>query len=312
MARTMLETLEHLTQRSIAQHFYPLRDVPWDDHPITDDQWYVPPEAVTLYGTGVWEAMDDRTQRRLSLHEFVNACGVALWFENVLMRAFLNRLYYRGPEHPRFRYMLIEVNEEVQHNLLFGEFIRRSGIPWYGARWDMTFAAKWFFPIEARLSETWLMTAVMIGEEVIEGVNLATLKGDTPVHPLAEQVARIHRLEEARHLAYAQEFIASQFAACPKREQRFIRFAAPWATLGMVAQLPRGCVYEGAGLTRPRRLFWTAVRNPHHRAFVHRICGRLERYFTKVGIITPFHRRRWVRLGLLPPLTESGNTPPAA
>ena len=301
MPRTTLETVDHLTERSIAKHYYPLRDVAWDDHPITDEHWYLPPEAVTLYGTPAWDTMDERTRRRLSLHEFTNACGVALWFENVLMRAFLNHLYYRTPEHPRFRYMLIEVGEEVQHNLLFAEFVRRSGIPWQRPRWPLFFLGKWLFPIEARLSETWLMTAVMIGEEVIEGVNLATLKGDTPVHPLAREVSRIHRLEEARHLAYANDFIASRFPSRPAREKRFIRFVAPLAVLGMVAEIPRGAIYKNVGLSHPTKLFWTAWRNPHHRAFVHTICGRLEKFFTQVGIITPFHRKRWVRLGLLPP-----------
>ena len=296
----MLETVEHLTQQSIAKHYYPLRDVDWDAHPITDDYWYMPPEAVTLYGTAEWDAMTERERKRLSLHEFINSCGIALWFENILMRAFLDRLYTRAPDHPRFRYMLIEVTEEVQHNLLFAEFIRRSGIPWFSARRPMVFFGRWLFPIEARLSETWLMTAVMIGEEAIEGVNRATLASDTAVHPLAEEVARIHRFEEARHLAYAREFIASRYPSCPKREQRFIRMVAPFVAFGMTMELTRGKVYRSAGLKRPHRLFWAARKNPHYRAFVHKICSRLEPFFTDVGIITPFHRRRWVRLGLLP------------
>ncbi len=299
MTRTVQETVEHLTERSIAKHYYPLRDVDWDAHPITDDCWYMPPEAVTLYGTDAWERMDERQRMRLSLHEFVNACGLALWFENVLMRAFLDRLYDRAPDHPRFRYMLIEVTEEVQHNLLFAEFIRRSGIAWRGSRWPMRFFGRWLFPIEARLSETWLMTAVLVGEEIIEGINRATLAADAPMHPLATEVARIHRFEEARHMAYAKEFIASRYPSRSAFERRFIRFVAPLVAFGMTMEFTRGSVYRAVGLERPGRLFWTARRNPQYRALVHTICGRLEPFFTKIGILTPYHRRRWVRLGLL-------------
>lgn len=305
MTRDMIDTLEQLTRKSVDKHFYPLGDVAWDAHPITDDAWYMPPEAVSLYGTPAWDAMDERQRKRLSLHEFVNACGLALWFENCLMRTFLDRLYVMAPDEPHFRYMLVEVGEEVQHNLLFGEFIRRSGIGWYPARWPMRFAGRWIFPLEARLNRAWLITAVMIGEEVIEGVNRATLAANVALHPLAAEVARIHRIEEARHLSYARTYLETHFAEQPAWKRSFIRMAAPFVAWGMGVELARGAVYRAVGLPHPARLFWAARRNPHHRAFIRDICSRLEAFFADVGIITPAHRRRWVRLGLLSAATPA-------
>ena len=291
--------LQTLTERSIKKHFYPLRDVAWSEHDPREPAWFLPEGAVSLFGTPAWDGLTEDERKRLSLHEFSHFCGLSMWLENALIQGLLDRANVEDPREVTHRYRLIEIGEEVQHNLLFSEFIRWAKVSWQPPRYILRLSGRWQVPLEARLSEAWLMTIGMVGEEVVDAINRVILQSKQPLHPLAREVALIHRVEEARHLAYARGFLAERYAREGRLARAYIRFDAPLAAFALTAELVREPVFRAAGLRSPAKLARIARRNPRHRAFRISICSRLVETLRSIGIVTASSSRWWRRYGLV-------------
>ncbi|WP_171166645.1 diiron oxygenase [Streptomyces sp. I05A-00742] len=72
--------------RASAEHFSdPSVNIDWSV-PVAPDQWFMPPELITLYGTPLWEAMDQDRRIALSRSEAVNWVSTGIWTELCPMR----------------------------------------------------------------------------------------------------------------------------------------------------------------------------------------------------------------------------------
>ena len=117
-----------LTAASERTTLDPFTEVDWDT-PIDDRAFHLPPEWLPLYGTPVWDAMDEPTRISYSRHELAALCGAGIWFENRLMQIVLRHLAELPVTSPAHRYLLTEVADECRHSTMFGEVIRRAGTP---------------------------------------------------------------------------------------------------------------------------------------------------------------------------------------
>jgi hypothetical protein len=171
---------------------------------------------------------------------------------------------------------------------MFGEFIRRGGTPAYGP----SVAALDVDDLPGGRATSYLL--ILAVEELLDYINRRTMR-DEDLHPVSRQIARLHVLEEARHVSFAKSYLAETWPQLDDNEQRAVADAAP-SLVAAVAELSVDpAVYEHLGIEGGAD---AARSNPFHRAVIVAGLSRLTRFLTEIGIIDHEHHAAWRALGL--------------
>ncbi len=268
----------------------PFVDIDWSIA-IDDSAFHLPPAKLPLFATPQWHAMSERGRREYSRHECAALCAAGIWFENMLMQTVLRHLSELPVTDPAHRYLLVEVADECRHSMMFGEYIRRAGTPAYAPPFNVDV----FGPADGlpggRAMAYLLILAV---EELLDVCNRVTMRDET-VHPVSRQIAKLHVMEEARHVSFAKTYLAEVWPTLTDDERAAASAFAPHA-VGFVADLVvHDGVYENLGLVGGAA---TARENPHHRARVVADLAKLTEFLTELGVIASETRPAWVERGL--------------
>jgi hypothetical protein len=264
----------------------PFREIDWS-LPIDDSAFHLPPELLPLYGTAIWDAMGETERIAYSRHETAALCGAGIWFENVLMQVVLRHLAEIPVTDPTHRYLLVEVADECRHSMMFGEYIRRAGTPAY--RPALSPQSMSDNTPGARAVSYLLILAV---EEMLDYSNRATMR-DERVHPVSRGMARLHVLEEARHVSFAKTYLAEIMPTLDDADRKVVADAAP-VLVAVVADLSVDPdVYENLGIAGGLD---AARSNPHHLATVAAGLAKLTTFLTEIGVIDDEHRSAWSAL----------------
>jgi len=265
----------------------PFREIDWSV-PIDDSAFHLPPELLSLFGTAQWDAMSEPERIEYSRHETAALCGAGIWFENVLMQVVLRHLGEIPVTDPSHRYLLVEVADECRHSMMFGEYIRRAGVPAYRPTLPSNLLSEGDGPSHRAVSYL-LILAV---EELLDHTNRATMRDDR-VHPISRSIARIHVLEEARHVSFAKTYLAEMLPTLSDDDRRLVADAAP-ALVAVVADLSVDpTVFEHLGVAGG---YEAARANPHHQAAVVAGLSKLTTFLTEIGVIDDEHRSAWQAL----------------
>jgi len=261
----------------------PFREIDWS-RSLDDSAFHLPPELLPLYGTTAWDDMDDVARVGYSRHETAALCGAGIWFENVLMQVVLRHLADLPVTDPAHRFLLVEVADECRHSMMFGEYIRRAGTPAYRPTLSPHFLSD--DAPGARAVSYLLILAV---EELLDYMNRATMR-DERVHPTSRAIARLHVLEEARHVSFAKTYLAELLPTLSEADRTAVADAAP-VLVEVVADLSVDpAVYEHLGIEGG---FEMARANPHHRAIIAAGLAKLTTFLTEIGVIDDAHRAAW-------------------
>jgi len=268
----------------------PFVDVDWSI-PVADDAWYhLPPEKLPLFGTAAWDAMSETERRTYSRHECAALCAAGIWFENMLMQAVLQHLAEIPVTDPAHRYLLVEVADECRHSTMFGEYIRRADTPTYAPSMSGVNGSAGF--PGGRATSYLLILAV---EEILDVCNRATMK-DERIHPVSRQIAKLHVLEEARHVSFAKTYLAEVWPTLPESDRRAAAEFAPVAVSVVAGLIVNPDVYANLGIEDGL----DAVReNPHHRDRVVADLAKLTTFLTELGVIDATTRPAWEAMGLV-------------
>ena len=272
----------------------PFEYIDWDV-PIDDSAFHLPPELLPLFGTAPWDAMSPAERIAYSRHETAALCGAGVWFENVLMQVVLRHLADLPVTDPAHRYLLVEVADECRHSMMFGEYIRRADTPAYRPALSASSlsgdSGNENDPVRRAVSYL-LILAV---EELLDYMNRATMR-DERLHPTSRAMAKLHVLEEARHVNFAKTYLAESFETLDDAARREIAEAAPML-VGVVADLSVDpAVYEHLGITDGADI---ARANPHHRETIVTGLTKLTTFLSDIGVIDDEHRPTWSGLGLV-------------
>lgn len=269
----------------------PFVEVDWDLG-IDDSAYHLPPEWLPLYGTAAWGAMDEATRRTYSRHECAALFGAGIWFENMLMQAVLRHLAEMPVSSPAHRYLLIEVADECRHSTMFGEYIRRAGTPCYAppAQADTINVIR---DLPGGRALAYLL--ILAIEEILDAANRATMK-DERVHPISRQIAKLHVLEEARHVSFARTYLSEIWATLDDIERQTVIDMTPAALAHVAGLTVDPDVY--AELAIPAGVE-SARANPHHQARIVDGLAKLTTFLTDLGVITDDVRPQWQTLGLI-------------
>lgn len=297
------QALEHLSELSVCKYHDPFTDIAWDapenrierrdprlciaqDHPLARTAWYAGLSAETRADFGLcWQAQTMK---------------YGIGFEAVLSRGLLEFCQTLPDRSPEYRYAMHEVIEEARHSQMFQELIDRLDVETQPVKGFMAFIDDRVAHL-GRTQPCLFFFAVLGGELFIDAENRATLRrGRSGMHPLVRQIMKIHVMEEARHVCFAQRYLEEHLSELPVWRKWYMGFIIPFifrdaarmmlvpdARIVREFQIPRHALSEafGPGSEHLQRL--ARVTQP-----VRRLC-------TRHGLMLPAHERVWRRAGLL-------------
>lgn len=289
-----------LVTASERQSYDPFTEIDWSV-PLDDTAFYLPPEFLPLYGTAAWDSMSEVEQFEYSRHECASICSAGIWFENILMHLIVKHLYDLPATDGAHRYLLTETADECRHSAMFGEFVRQAGTPSYDVGALLKFGGK-FLRGTTKGPEAYI--AMLAAEELLDVTNRATMK-DERVHPTSRRIAKIHVMEEARHVSFARSYAAEVWPTLGTIRKVVAMVRMPFVVRSIADALVNGQVYEELGIEDGANL---ARQNTNHKERVIRDLSKLTSFLDDLGVINVVTRPLWRVLGLVGDSTGSGRS----
>jgi hypothetical protein len=278
--------------RASAEHSYdPDVEIDWDA-PLADDLYFVPPHRSSLYGTALWASLSDEQRITLTRHEASSIAGLGIWFETILMQLLIRDYYHQDPRAASSQYALTEVADECRHSVMFGRMIDKLDTPVYRPDGIDAALGKW---IGATGTGPRMYAAILICEEILDTLQREAMASEQ-VQPLVRMVSRVHVVEEARHVRFARDELASQVRAAGRGRLAFDKVVIARAAYLCGTRLIHPAVYRSVGIDAAvgRR---AARRNPHHRETLRWAGERVVAYLSGLDLVSgPL----WRMSGLLP------------
>ena len=240
------QTAARLLRSSAKNSYDPEVDIDWDA-PLLDDAPYIPLHRSSLYGTTLWDRLDDAQRIELTKHEFASIASNGLWFEVLLMQMLLKQFYDADPRTEHAQYTLTEVADECRHSTMFGKAVRRVGAPAYG---PVPLLRKGGRVLPAILKGPSAYASILVAEEILDRFQRDQMH-DESVQPLVRMVNRIHVVEEARHVTFAREEVVRGMAECGPVERTWHQYWTALVSYAICYSLINPRVYAAVGL-RPR------------------------------------------------------------
>jgi len=290
-----------LSRQSVTKHFDAYADVDGDaadaaiDH--ADPRWEQP-AGRPLGDTAWYRALPQPTRARLGLHLIATQVKIGIEFERVLKQGLLEFASTLPHDAPEFRYAYHEVIEETQHSLMFRELLMRIGLEVPGLGWLDRVGARRVARLGRKFPELFFLF-VLGGEEPIDYAQRETLTSGREVHPLFARVMRIHVTEEARHICFAREYLRHRVPLLSSQKRLSLAVQAPFLLNEMARQMmhPSPHVVRTYGI--PRAVVAEAfTRNAAQRAFVMASLSKVRELCVELGLVTPWTRPVWGRLGI--------------
>ena len=209
----------------------------------------------------------------LAREELASIVRFGILFEAILMSGFAYQLAL-SPDvtDPRFTYALHEMGEETRHSRLFIRLVEELA-PTQRNPLNSPLAARVrsrVLPLLLRRPAT-LDAFVLVGEEIPDLFQkLAAEHPDTDEYVRA--ISRYHRLEEARHLAFAGTTVGEHYRNTTWTDRFAVRWIVPIGIVGMFDMMVQPFVYATVGL--PPLRTWLRVRRLPQRVALRQQCAR--------------------------------------
>ncbi|MER5203521.1 diiron oxygenase [Streptomyces sp. NPDC002825] len=293
------ERLRTLSEASVHIHFDAFTDIDWD-HPDfaidpADPRWVLP-AADPLGGHPWYQQQPLEVRTRIGLWRYANIVKVGMQFENVLIRGVMDYLFSLRNQDPEFRYLTHEVTEECHHTQMFQEFVNRAGADVPGGRRSFRVLSR-FLPLAGSLVPESFFTGVLAGEEPIDHLQKAILRGGEDIHPLMRRLMQIHVAEEARHISFAHEFLRVKVPGYGKARRGALSVAFPviMRVLGDVIMVPDRKTAETIGVPHRviKEIFW---KSPDGEKMLRDLFSDVRMLAEDIGLMNRASRRVWKAL----------------
>lgn len=275
------KTATRLLNSSSKNSYSPDLDLDWDAPPA-EGLYYLQPERMTLYGTELWDALSEAQRIELSKHEVVSVARIGLWFEILLMGMLAQHAYNEDPASPHTQYALTEIGDETRHSVMFARWADREGGNEYKPRPIVHRLGKLFRLVAPTGPSMWAGT--LVAEEILDRLQRDAMNKDE-IQPMTRMVARIHVIEEARHVRFAREELARVMAETHWGPYRYFhRVFAAAAGAMIVRSLISPKVYESVGLDA-KKARKAALRNPEYRKTTLWMGEKIVPFLEEVGMM---------------------------
>ncbi|MFG2334007.1 diiron oxygenase [Streptomyces sp. NPDC048604] len=292
-AQTPETVARRLLQTSAAHSFDPVTDIDWEA-PLEEGAWFCVPERLSLYGTPLWEQMDQRQRIELSRHEFASLAGVGSWLELCLIQMLARYLTTRNLKDARTHYALTEMGDETRHITMFGMLHRKLDCPEYG---PPAYLRRVFAAGSLAFQDLSTFALTLVTEELLDRFQREIAR-DERVQPLIRRICQIHVIEEARHVSFARTELRHAMAHASAPRRAFHRQLTALAASLDVPCLLDPALYRAVGLD-PDEARRQARSNPHFRETMLWSGEKLIAFLTEVGMIGRAQHPWWRRAGLM-------------
>ncbi|MCR9258162.1 MAG: diiron oxygenase [Pseudomonadaceae bacterium] len=204
MSLTSVQLAPKLSTASIKKSWDVYTAFDWPET-LPEDNWYMSPELMSLYGTEYFDSLSEAQQKKLSFTELCNFFSLVLQGERPLVQGLAHRLYLKTTEPPVSDYLHHFIDEENKHMIMFGMFLNR----YFGKVYP---EKKVTIPREYAKGEedvAFLCKALVV-EEYGEYYNVV-MWHDKSLHPLVSEINRVHHFDETRHLAFGRARLVETF-----------------------------------------------------------------------------------------------------
>lgn len=205
----MQEPLTRLVDSSRRNFANPYDRFDWPATVDPEGAWFFSPELSSLYGSELWDTLDEPAQRRVCFLEALNFFSLNIHGERELLQGLAARLYRPGLDEAT-PYLHALVDEENKHSLYFGTFCERYGRV-YRSRKAVQATGSDALSTGA-VGDLCFFAKVLLIEEIVDRFNLAQGK-DERLHPLARHINQSHHADEARHLIFGRRLVAQLWEA---------------------------------------------------------------------------------------------------
>lgn len=288
-------TARRLLKSSSRNSYDPLLDIDWTaDLDAGDARGFLPPERVSLYGTPLWDGLDEQQRVELSKHELASIASVGLWTEIVLIQMLARYAYHQDPQAAHTHYALTEIGDETRHVIMFAKALERMGCPTYRPPRAVRELARLY---KATARGPAVFAPVLVTEEITDRLQRETMN-DESIHPLIRMVNRIHVVEEARHVRFARDELARQVPRRGPVKRLIANTVSALVGSIVISVLIDPAVYTAVGLD-PRVAAEAARRNPHHQQTRRWMGEKIMGFLAEQGMVTWYTRPIYRRVHLL-------------
>lgn len=281
-------TLADRLLRSTARQSYdPEVDLDWSAPPVPG-LWWMQPERMSLYGTPLWKRLSEEQRITLSAHEIASIASVGIWFEVVLMQLLLRDAYDADPRDPRTQFALTEVGDETRHTVMFGRAIAAMGVPAYGPRPRIKRIGR---VGQLALHGPSAYASILIGEEPVDRWQRELMR-DERVQPLTRMVARIHVVEEARHVTFARDELTKAVRGLSRAQRAWHQALTAQVGYVTMRSLVHPEVYASVGLD-PAEARRQALGNENYRETIAWMGEKVMPVLEEAGMVGAAQRKTW-------------------
>ncbi|WNI17991.1 AurF N-oxygenase family protein [Actinacidiphila sp. ITFR-21] len=277
-----------------AKHSYdPRVDINWDE-PLEEGKWFLPEKRISIYGTDMYEALTLEQKLRLSREEMGSSLAAGVWTEHILMHLVSRYAYKRDVTSPQVQFALTEVADEVRHMIMFARLAEKLDIDFYPVSPKTQrngLLLKTFAPVPA----LWAM--ILLTEEFFDRFQREQANDET-VQPVIRAVARIHVVEEARHISFARTELERFVPTLSKRRLEMLRNFLANVVKTIRHDRYNPLMYERAGLD-PKAAIAAGRNNPIAKANGAYGAERLAPYYQSIGLIGGKSEKIWREAGWL-------------
>jgi hypothetical protein len=277
-----------------AKHSYdPRIDVNWDE-PLEEGKWFLPEKRISLFGTELYDSLSPEQKMLLSREELASSLAAGVWTEHILLHLVSRYAYKRDIRSPQVQFALTEVADEVRHMIMFARLVEKIGSDFYPVSPKTQrngLILKTFAPVPA----LWAM--LLLTEEFFDRFQREQAADET-VQPLVRTVARIHVVEEARHISFARTELERFVPTLSKRRLQMLRDFLANVVKTVRHDRYNPLMYERAGLD-PKVAVEAGRTNPVGKVNGAYGAERLAPYYKSIGLIGGKSEKVWREAGWL-------------
>lgn len=279
---SLTQTINRMVDLSIENYYNPYKTFNWPDT-IGDDQWWMPPHLLTVYGTRFMDQLGEPQLMALSKWESINFYGLIVYGIRELIQEVTKRIY-----KPKFEfasdYFHHFIGEENGHMWFFAKYCLKYGLKIYPDRRAKGEADQQEPDVEAFM----VFSRILIFEELGDYFNVQIGK-DESLHPMIRQLNNVHHQDESRHIAFGRQIVKQLYARLtikndPQKMVEHQNFLKRYMNL-CAQNLYNPAAYKDAAIAEPYKLRKELLQDPLRRIHHNRFLKRTVDFFVRNDIL---------------------------
>ena len=296
------DRVEDLSRATARLRFDPYVDIDWDapENALdeNDPRWQLDPDTAPLAATD-WYA-EQPLKQRIDIGRWItaNTLKATIQFEQMLIRGVVHYAGSLPNGSPVFRYLMHELIDEANHIQMFQEFINRTGADVPGMRRGSRLIAP-ILGFIGGYASIFHFIGVLCGEQPLHYQQTLQRRGAAHVPPLLNKITYIHLAEEARHITFADDYLAQRMQSAGRFRRATYAIAFPFYLRWLIGESigPPRTFARQFGI--PRRVFKTAYwRSAQSRRMMAESAADVRRIAEDLGLRTAWTRWIWRLLGV--------------